>query len=175
MRKSQQMKWHLSVSHLRGVRNVTADLLSRDSPQETEWSLDHQSFQEIMSVVPNLEVDLFATAFNHKLPQYVAPNLDPQAVAVDSLNLDWNQWRKIYLFPPFNIIMKVLDKLRSYKGTAVLLAPLWPNINWFPLLLEMGPKQLKLTNPCLSQRVQNKTIYANFSLTTHLRIWIFSP
>ena len=175
VRKSQLRNWHISVSHLQGVRNVIADSLSRDSPQETEWSLDMTSFQEITSVVPDLQVDLFATSFNNKLPLYVAPNLDPLAVAVDSLNLDWNQWQKIYLFPPFNTLLKVLEKLRSFQGTAVLVAPRWVNSSWFPLLKELKATEKCFSSPKLYQEVQGRTISADSSLTTHLRMWIFLP
>ena len=50
-------------------------------------------------MVPNMQIDLFATAENHQLPLYVAPNIDQKAVGVDAMSLDWNQWEVIYLFP----------------------------------------------------------------------------
>ena len=96
---ARRRSWHLSATHLAGVQNVIADSLSRTKPLESEWSLDVQSFQEISKRLPGLQVDLFATEYNHKLPCYVAPNLDPQAFAMDALLLDWNQWDRIYLFP----------------------------------------------------------------------------
>ena len=131
---AQRRNWHLSAVHLQGVRNVTADSLSRSKPLETEWSLDEKSFCFIQSQVPKLQVDLFATSNNNKLPRYVAPNLDPNAVGTDAMSLDWNRWTHIYLFPPVNLLLKVLDKLRSFKGTAALVAPYWPKSNWFPLI-----------------------------------------
>ena len=126
---SQKKRWHLSAAHIQGVRNVTADALSRVTTIETEWSLDRESFRFIQTLVPDLQVDLFATAGNKKLPLYVAPNVDPQAVGMDAMSLDWNQWNKIYIFPPVNLMMKVLDKLRTFKGTAAIVAPLWPKSN----------------------------------------------
>ena len=62
---------------------MITDSLSRDSPQETEWSLNKQSFEEVLNFLPNLEVDLFATALNAKLPCYVTPDIDPRAIATD--------------------------------------------------------------------------------------------
>ena len=102
---------------------MVADGLSRLSPLESEWSLDLTSFQFIRKQVPGLHVDLFATMENHKLPLYIAPNVDPQAVGTDALQLDWNQWMKIEPFPPPNLILKVLNKLRSFRGTAAVVAP----------------------------------------------------
>ena len=153
--------WHLSAIHLEGVRNVVADSLSRSKPLETEWKLDHNSFQWIYQKVPSLEIDPFATFQNHKLPLYVSPNHDPQAVAMDALSLDWNQWESIYVFPPFNLLMKVLDKLRLYKGRVALVAPQWPKSNWYPLLMELRLKPWSIPNPVLSQMVQTKTLFAS--------------
>ena len=96
--------------------NVTADALSRDTPIESEWSLDEQSFSFIIETVPDLQIDLFATKSNHRLRTYVAPHSDPQAAGVDAMNLDWNQWERIYLFPPVNLLMNVLHNSSPSKG-----------------------------------------------------------
>ena len=58
-RLRQRNNWHYTATHLSGVRNVLADALSRDSPQETEWTLDLNSFQEVQHLLPGLQVDLF--------------------------------------------------------------------------------------------------------------------
>ena len=59
-----------------------------------EWSLHPEVFKAICS-----QVDLFATRFNNKLPQFVSPVLDPQAWAVDALSLSWENLDP-YAFPP---------------------------------------------------------------------------
>ena len=76
--------------------------------------------------VPGIEVDLFTTSTNHQLPAYIAPNVDPGAAGMDALSIDWNRWKKTYMFPPVNLPMKALDKLRTFQGTAAIVAPLWP-------------------------------------------------
>ena len=167
--------WHLSATHLEGVRNVLADSLSRAAPLESEWTLDKASFQFVLGKVPDLQVDLFATALNHRLPLYVSPNVDSRATAMDAMTLDWNRWEKIYLFPPVNLLLKVLDKLRSYKGTAALVAPDWPQSSWYPLTLELKLKKFKLPAPVLSQVVQKKRVYASSWITTNLHLMVFSP
>ena len=171
---ARRKNWHLSASHIAGVRNVTADSLSRSAPLESEWSLDKRSFLFVQTLVPNLEVDLFATAENHQLPQYVAPNLDPQAVGIDAMALNWNQWESIYIFPPFNMMMAVLDKLRTFKGKAAIVAPLWQKSNWFPLVLELGLRLVPIPSPTLSQQVQDKTVYASSLKTDRFHLLIFS-
>ena len=169
---ARKRAWHLSATHLAGVRNVIADSLSRSAPLESEWSLDRESFLWIQKQVPNLQVDLFATEYNHQLPLYVAPNLDPRALATDALSLDWNQWRCIYLFPPVNCLLKVLHKLRTFKGSVALVAPNWPKSNWFPLLLELRLRPILIPSPVLSQTVQTKTVLASSWLTKTLTLWV---
>ena len=65
--------------------NVIADKLSRlGQTIQTEFSLHPEVFQWHQP-----QVDLFATRFNNKLPQFVSPVPDPQAWAVDALSLSW--------------------------------------------------------------------------------------
>ncbi|MEL7079583.1 MAG: reverse transcriptase domain-containing protein, partial [Cyanobacteria bacterium J06582_2] len=165
--------WTLSANHLAGVRNVLADALSRASVQQTEWSLDTRSFSTVTTLMPNLQVDLFATRENHKLPAYVSPDLDQGAVGTNAMTLDWNSWSSIYLFPPTKILLSVLEKMRSYKGSAILVAPLWISSPWFPLLMELKPKKVRLVNPQLTQMVQGVMHSDSSSLTTNLHLWIF--
>ena len=110
---------------------MVADSLSRSAPLESEWSLDKESFLFVLQQIPDLELDLFATTENHQLPLYVALNQDPLVVGVDVMVLDWNQWESIYIFPPFNMMMAVINNLRTFKGKAAIVAPLWQNSNWF--------------------------------------------
>ena len=77
----------LSARHIPGWLNVIADKLSRlGQTIQTEWSLHPEVFQAICSRWHQPQVDLFATRFNNKLPQFVTPVPDPQAWAVDALS-----------------------------------------------------------------------------------------
>ncbi|MEL7079596.1 MAG: hypothetical protein AAGM46_27310, partial [Cyanobacteria bacterium J06582_2] len=169
-----QRSWHFSVTHLAGVRNVIADSLSRDSTHEGEWTLSWEAFKMVQLEVPDLQVDLFASANNHRLPSYATLDLDPQAVGSDALQLDWNRWDRIYLFPPVSILLKMLPLLRTFRGTAALIAPLWPASPWFSGLMDLHPRLVRLHSPGLWQEVQRKICYDTSSLTRHLHIWIFS-
>ena len=78
----------LRARHIPGRLNVIADKLSRlGQAIQTEWSLHPEVFQAICSRWHQPQVDLFATRFNNKLPQFVSPVPDPQAWAVDALSL----------------------------------------------------------------------------------------
>ena len=80
----------LKARHIPGRLNVIADKLSRlGQTIQTEWSLNPGIFRAICNRWHTPQVDLFATRFNNKLPQFVSPVPDPQAWAVDALSLSW--------------------------------------------------------------------------------------
>ena len=80
----------LKARHIPGRLNVIADKLSRlGQTIQTEWSLLPEIFQQICNQWHRPQVDLFATRFNHKLPQFVSPVPDSLAIAVDALTLPW--------------------------------------------------------------------------------------
>ena len=68
----------LKACHIPGRLNVIADKLSRlGQTIQMEWSLHPEVFKAICSRWHQPQVDLFATRFNNKLPQFVSPVLDP--------------------------------------------------------------------------------------------------
>ena len=56
------------------------------------------------------QVELFATSLNTKLPLYISPISDPQAWAVDALNIPWENL-VVYAFPPTALLPNVVQKL----------------------------------------------------------------
>ena len=70
----------LRARHIPGWLNVIADKLSRlGKTIQTEWSLHREMFQAICSRWHQSQLDLFATRFNNKLPQFVSLVPDLQA------------------------------------------------------------------------------------------------
>ena len=80
----------LKARHIPGRLNVIADKLSRlGQTIQTEWSLLPEVFQAICSRWHHPQIDLFATRFNNKLPQFVSPVPDSLAIAVNALSMPW--------------------------------------------------------------------------------------
>ena len=145
--------WDISLHpvHLRGVLNVLADQGSRIHPIATEWSLDQTTFTWLTTLVPPLQVDLFATRENTQLPLFVSPCPDHLAGGFDAFSMSWNLWTSIYLMPPLNCLDQVVSHLLDYQGTGILVAPFWPSKGWFPLLCRRCQGALYLfrgTSPC---------------------------
>ena len=93
----------IRARHVLGSLNLIVDGLSRRNQiQSTEWSLSPQIFKKISKLWESPQVDLFSTSLNKKLPLYVSPIPDPQAWAVDALNIPWENLVEYAFLPlPF--------------------------------------------------------------------------
>ena len=127
LRWTESFDVHLDARYLPGESNVLADLLScRGQLVGTEWSLHPQVARSLLRIWGNPSIDLFATCLNAKLPLYCSLVPDPQAVFEDVFRHPWDDL-DLYAFPPFPLV-----------------APLWPEKEWFADLL------LLLTQPPLA-------------------------
>ena len=168
---------NLRARHIPGWLNVIADKPSRlGQAIEAEWSLHPEVFQAICNWWHQPEVDLFATRFNNKLPQFVSPVPDPQAWAVDALSLSWEDLDP-YAFPPAAILGKVVEKLQDYPCNRItLIAPGWPNMPWFWDLVAMS-SQIPLCLPNIPNLVSqpfNQVLHRNLS-NLNLHAWLLEP
>lgn len=117
-----------------------------------EWALEENIFQKILHKFGKLEVDLFASRLNHKLPKYVALRPDPKAIAVDAFSMSWSN-SYFYVFAPFSLTRMILRKIVEDEAEAVLAAPIWPTQSWWPSLLQLlvgHPVQLPNTGHSVS-------------------------
>ena len=167
----------LKARHIPGHLNVIADKLSRlGQTIQTEWSLLPEVFQQICNQWHRPQIDLFATRFNHKLPQFVSPVPDSLAVAVDALTLPWDDL-DAYAFPPTAILGKVVEKLLDYPcKRLILIAPGWPNMPWFWDLVTMSSQvPLSLPNlPKLLTQPFNQIPHRNLT-NLNLHAWLLEP
>ena len=120
-----------------GSSNVTADALSRPNQViGSEWTLHQEVVDHLVHKWPAV-IDLFATFLTARLPVYFSPASDSRAAGTDALLQPWDNLQA-YAFPPIAIIRRVLVKLRSSKNCELtLIAPFWPQREWFPDLLEL--------------------------------------
>ena len=140
----------LTASHLAGINNSEADLLSRRDMNK-ELSLRADIFSQLLSNISFIpEIDLFASKANKKLSMYVSWKYDQAAQAIDAFSISWDSF-DIYMFPPFCLLARVLHKFRQDRcKKALLIAPLWKAQPWFPLILQyLVAPPLILPRDCL--------------------------
>ena len=137
LRWTESLDIHLDARYLPGQANVLADLLSRRGQVVvTEWSLHPQVARSLLRVWGNPSIDLFATSLNAKLPLYCSLVPDPQAVFEDAFRHPWDDL-DLYAFPPFPLVGWMIARVReSSRLTMTLVAPLWPEKEWFTDLLK---------------------------------------
>ena len=126
----------VSAAHIPGSENVVADKNSRIFERSSEWKLRESVFKHIVSIFGKPDIDLFASRINHQLSNYISWRPDPGAKAVDAFSINWSPTYN-YCFPPFSIILKVLQKIQQDKAQAIVVVPYWTTQNWFPVLLGM--------------------------------------
>jgi ribonuclease HI len=117
--------------HLPGVQNEEADALSR-----LEIAGDYEvAWQPVLRILQEWEVrptiDLFATAWNRKLPRYVAPTADPHAEWIDAFARPWMGELPL-CHPPPALIGRCLTALDDQRTRAVVILPKWPGQWWWP-------------------------------------------
>ena len=146
----------LSAVHIAGKLNTSADNKSRNFSDKHEWALSKEYFQEIVSVYPELNIDLFASRLNNQLDVYCSWKPDPGCTYVDAFSIDWSSFN-FFAFPPFSLIPRCVQKISQDKAKGILLIPVWPTQTWFPLVL-----QLLYSQPWIFKPSANLLCHAHF-------------
>ena len=118
----------LSVSHLPGYQNDIADKFSRMEADTHDYAVSMCAYSKLLEKISyEPEVDLFASRNTCKIKTYVSRRLDPFAWKTDAFSFTWTG--KIYMFPPINLISRVVAKFASDKvENGLLITPFWPGL-----------------------------------------------
>lgn len=132
---------HLSAAHVAGTLNSEADEMSRSFNDDSEWSLDELQFKKIQEKFPHLTIDLFASRLNNKLTKYASFRPEPNAYAIDAFSFSWTS-EFSYIFSPFVLVPRILQKLEEDNAEAVMVVPIWTTQVWWASLLQL------ISGPC---------------------------
>ena len=124
--------------HKRGVDNGKADAASRWRGNRSEWQLNVNVFKMIDQLWGPHDVDLFASRTNTQLPTFMSRGPSPDAAEFDALQQDWAVWGNLYANPPAVLIPQVLRRVREYKCSITLVAPVWTTQPWIGALMALS-------------------------------------
>ena len=126
----------LIATHIAGVKNITADRESHNFDDRTEWKLNENVFRNITRRWGTPDIDLFASRLNFQIKPFVSWKADPEATAINAFTISWSETFS-YIFPPFNLLGKVLQKLQEDKGKAIVKVQEWKTQTWYPMLQKL--------------------------------------
>ena len=121
-----------------GSQNVEADFESRHFTDDTEWMLNPDLFHLICDKWGKPTIDLFASRNNNQIPNYASWCPDPKAMFTDAFSQNWKKFKLVYLFPPFRLLARTLQKVKMEKVRAIVVAPSWTAQPWYPVLHNMS-------------------------------------
>lgn len=134
------------ASYINTKDNQEADLLSRKKFKETEWELCNYAYEKIKQKLGTPDIDLFASRCNSKCAKYVTWKNEPDAWAIDAFTITWTSLN-FYAFPPFSMILKVIQKIISDKAEGIVVVPYWPTQAWYPLFQRIRKSKIIYLTP----------------------------
>lgn len=165
----EQRDIFIFASYISSSDNYVADQESRRINADVEWELADDAFLKICRIFGQPEIDLFASRLNKKCHKFVSWHRDPEAFAIDAFTLSWSDCY-FYIFSPFCLILRVLQKNFNDKGEGIVVVPLWPSQPWYPLFKKLlvsdpvvfSPDKRYLSSPYSSEHKlqQNLTLVA---------------
>ena len=145
------------ASYIPSSENVDADRESRITNIDTEWELAAFAFEKLVRIFGQPDIDLFASRCNTKVPIFCSWKRIPEAFAIDAFTINWGNSR-FYAFPPFALILGVLQKIKTDEASGIVIVPYGPTRPWFPVFMSLAvgnievfaPSPRLLLSPCRS-------------------------
>lgn len=126
---------YISANYIPGIQN-TADFFSRHFSDSIEWMLKRSVFDRLCKHFFQPDIDLFASSVNRQLERFVSWFPAPGACHCDAFSVFWGDYMP-YMFPPFNLMGKVINKIVDDKvDLALCVFPYWNSQAWFPVLMD---------------------------------------
>lgn len=126
----------LRATHVPGVLNRGADLLSRGNPLYGEWVLHPQVVEQIWQRYGRAAVDLFASRRNAKCALFFSLSDADAPLGMDALAHPWPN-ALLYAFPPISLILPTLTRVREQGHSLILIAPRWPAKLWMAEIIQL--------------------------------------
>ena len=80
---------------------------------------------------------MFTTSRNRALERFASWGPDPEAELIDSFLADWGEFSSVYIFPPINLIGRVIQKIIMERAKRILVVPDWKAQMWYRHLMRI--------------------------------------
>ncbi|XP_041864797.1 uncharacterized protein LOC121654646 [Melanotaenia boesemani] len=126
----------LRATHVPGILNRGADLLSRGHPRYKDWKLHSEVVTLIWDKYGRAEIDLFASRENAQCPMFYSLTDQSAPLGLDALAHEWPRLL-LYAFPPLELIIPTLARVREGGHSLILIAPRWPGKHWLAEIFQL--------------------------------------
>ena len=114
--------WWYCFQHVAVGSRTTNMGFSSSRPRIWKYC-SRQKLKQIVSTFGKPDTDLFASWINNWSSNYISWRPYPGAKAVNAFSINWSPSYN-YCFPPFSIILKVLQKIQHNKVQAIVVVTL---------------------------------------------------
>jgi hypothetical protein len=118
---------------------LTRGLVSVHQTRDIEVQLNPSVFRRLVGSGPfQPSIDWFASSKNAQLPRFYSwsDTSKSSAEGFDAFSFSWGK-EYGYMFPPFNLLPRVIRKIRQDGAQVLLIHPQWPGALWAPSLNEI--------------------------------------
>lgn len=108
-------------------RILNVDKISKTADSD-DWSIDAFSFANLKRRY-NLEVDLFASNTNARLPIYFSKFWSEGCAGVDAFAHVWNGI--LWICPPISLLPRIANEIRKRPCQGIIVIPDWPTSSFY--------------------------------------------
>ena len=124
-------------------------------------------FEKVIAKFGTSDIDLFASRANFKVEKYISYYPNPDASGVNAFATSCSDLR-LYAFPPFAIISKVIPKIEYEKAEGILVVPILKTQIWFPGIMRLlvdYPLVLPNSNKFFLYRMKKPSVHETDGLS----------
>lgn len=141
----QEMNIFIFASYISTSENYLADFRSRETLDQSDFSLGDMYFEQLCKVFYVPLFDLFASRATKKCKEYYSWFPDPESSGVDAFTFLWAN--SFYAFPPFNLIGRALRKIIEDNVSGIVVVPFWKCQPWWPVFTKICNNKMTIYGP----------------------------
>jgi hypothetical protein len=92
----------------------------------SDWGMDNEAMITLLNNCPfKLEMDLFASEHNKRMPVFFSKNACPSAAGVNAFCFRWKDWGPALCVPPPDLVVPVIKHIVECRSKGLMIIPFW--------------------------------------------------